>query len=165
MARKLKRSDSRGFTIIEVLIVLAIAALIMLIIFLAVPALNRSSHNTQRKNDAAAVAGSVENFLTDNGGTLPKSTKVSGTSVEVCAQSPCAGNTESATLGYYSPANISLQTNNTLPTADANKMVIVTGYTCNATNTGLGTANNRSAAIIYWTEVATGTPPTQCLEQ
>ena len=46
-----------GFTIIEVLIVLAIAGLIMLIVFLAVPALQRNSRNTQRKNDVANILG------------------------------------------------------------------------------------------------------------
>ncbi|HPW47952.1 MAG TPA: prepilin-type N-terminal cleavage/methylation domain-containing protein, partial [Candidatus Saccharibacteria bacterium] len=36
------KKDQKGFTIIEVLIVLAIAALILLIVFLAVPALQRN---------------------------------------------------------------------------------------------------------------------------
>jgi prepilin-type N-terminal cleavage/methylation domain-containing protein len=35
-----------GFTIIEVMIVLAIAGLILLIVFLAVPALEREARNT-----------------------------------------------------------------------------------------------------------------------
>ena len=39
MLNKLKKSDKDGFTIIEVMIVLAIAGLILLIVFLAVPAL------------------------------------------------------------------------------------------------------------------------------
>jgi prepilin-type N-terminal cleavage/methylation domain-containing protein len=37
-----KQKRQQGFTIIEVLIVLAIAALILLIVFLAVPALQRN---------------------------------------------------------------------------------------------------------------------------
>ncbi|MDQ3065292.1 MAG: prepilin-type N-terminal cleavage/methylation domain-containing protein, partial [bacterium] len=36
------KNNNKGFTIIEVLIVLAIAGLIMLIVFLAVPALQRN---------------------------------------------------------------------------------------------------------------------------
>jgi prepilin-type N-terminal cleavage/methylation domain-containing protein len=71
MFSKLKRSESKGFTIIEVMIVLAIAGLILLIVFLAVPALQRTARNTQRKNDVSAVAAAVANFESNNGGSLP----------------------------------------------------------------------------------------------
>ena len=42
------KKRAEGFTIIEVLIVLAIAGLILLVVFLAVPALQRNARNTQR---------------------------------------------------------------------------------------------------------------------
>ena len=48
MLSKLKKSN-QGFTIIEVMIVLAIAGLILLIVFLAVPALQRNGRNTTKK--------------------------------------------------------------------------------------------------------------------
>jgi prepilin-type N-terminal cleavage/methylation domain-containing protein len=60
-----------GFTVIEMMIVLAVAGVIMLIVFLAVPALQRSARNTERKNDAAAIAGAVATFSNDNNGPLP----------------------------------------------------------------------------------------------
>lgn len=65
-----KLKNQSGFTIIEVLIVLAIAGLIMLIVFLAVPALQRNSRNTQRSNDAARVAGAINECLANNNGDL-----------------------------------------------------------------------------------------------
>ncbi|MEO6761687.1 MAG: prepilin-type N-terminal cleavage/methylation domain-containing protein [Candidatus Saccharimonadales bacterium] len=74
MSRKLKdlkRSVDRGFTIIEVMIVLAIAALIILIVLIAVPALQRSSRNTTIKSDAASVASAISNFETNNNGVMP----------------------------------------------------------------------------------------------
>ncbi len=72
MLSKLKqRKEEKGFTIIEVLIVLAIAGLILLIVFLAVPALQRNARNTSRKNDVARVGGAATEFLSNNGGTLP----------------------------------------------------------------------------------------------
>ena len=43
----------KGFTIIEVVLVLAIAGLIFLMVFLALPALQRSQRDTQRKQDVA----------------------------------------------------------------------------------------------------------------
>ena len=105
-----KRKD--GFTIIEVMIVLAIAGLIMLIVFLAVPALQRTALNTTRKADASAIAAAVANFIDNNGGTLPTgignahadtSTLVIGTTNPSCSLNGTAWtcNTETAKLGYY----------------------------------------------------------------
>ena len=70
MLNKIKK-DNKGFTIIEVLIVLAIAGLILLVVFLAVPALQRSSRNTQLKNGASAVLAGVSEFVSNNDGKLP----------------------------------------------------------------------------------------------
>ncbi len=63
-----KFKDQTGFTIIEVMIVLAIAAVIMLIVFLAVPALQRNSRNTQRADDAARIASAVNQCLANRNG-------------------------------------------------------------------------------------------------
>ena len=65
-----KFKEQTGFTIIEVMIVLAIAAVIMLIVFLAIPALQRNSRNTQRSNDAARIAGAINECLANNNGNL-----------------------------------------------------------------------------------------------
>jgi len=67
----LKIKKQQGFTIIETMIVLAIAGLIMLIVFLAVPALERSARNTQRKNDAGNILTAVNTYVTNNNGLLP----------------------------------------------------------------------------------------------
>ncbi len=68
MLQKLKKQES-GFTIIEVLIVLAIAGLIMLIVFLAVPALQRNSRNRGRENDASLLAAAVNDCVTNKNGS------------------------------------------------------------------------------------------------
>jgi len=65
------KKDNKGFTIIEVLIVLAIAGLIMLVVFLAVPALQRNARNTQRKSDVSSVLGAVGEYVANNTGALP----------------------------------------------------------------------------------------------
>jgi len=65
------KKNRRGFTIIEVLIVLAIAGLIMLIVFLAVPALQRNSRNTQRKNEVASILGAISEYANNRNGVLP----------------------------------------------------------------------------------------------
>src|SRR3990167_9875291 len=75
------RQAGRAFTIIEFMIVLAIAGLILAIIFLAVPALQRNSRNNSRTNDAAHLAGLVNEFASNHAGTLPAT---------VCTATPCA---------------------------------------------------------------------------
>ncbi len=62
---------SSGFTIIEVMIVLVIAAAIILIIFLAVPSLQRNSRNNARKNDATRVLSAAQEWRTLNANALP----------------------------------------------------------------------------------------------
>jgi prepilin-type N-terminal cleavage/methylation domain-containing protein len=66
---KQKRAD--GFTIIEVMIVLAIAGLIMVIVFIAVPQLQRSERNTNRKSVIARIKTEVDNYSSNNAGAIP----------------------------------------------------------------------------------------------
>jgi prepilin-type N-terminal cleavage/methylation domain-containing protein len=61
----------KGFTIIEVVLVLAIAGLIFLMVFIALPALQRSQRDTQRKSDLARLETAVSNYQSNNRGTLP----------------------------------------------------------------------------------------------
>lgn len=70
-SQKTKGESERGFTIIEVMIVLAIAGLILLIVFLAIPALQRNSRNTQRKSAASQILTSISNYVSNNNGTIP----------------------------------------------------------------------------------------------
>ncbi|HSX45158.1 MAG TPA: prepilin-type N-terminal cleavage/methylation domain-containing protein [Candidatus Saccharimonadales bacterium] len=74
------RKRTEGFTIIEVMIVLAIAGLILLIVFLAVPALQRNSRNTALRNAAGNVLAGVNEFIAANNGKLP--TKVGPTAAD-----------------------------------------------------------------------------------
>ena len=61
----------KGFTIIEVVLVLAIAALIFLMVFIALPALQRSQRDNQRRNDLSRVQTAVQNYQTNNRNKLP----------------------------------------------------------------------------------------------
>lgn len=63
--------NKKGFTIIEVVLVLAIAALIFLMVFIALPALQRNQRDTQRKNDGGRVLTAVNNYESNNRGQLP----------------------------------------------------------------------------------------------
>jgi prepilin-type N-terminal cleavage/methylation domain-containing protein len=64
-------NDKKGFTIIEVVLVLAVAALIFLIVFLAVPSLQRSRRDTARKNDLGRLMSQLESYASNNNGDYP----------------------------------------------------------------------------------------------
>lgn len=64
----------KGFTIIEVVLVLAIAGLIFLMVFLALPALQRNQKDTQRKNDLNRAQTALTNYQTNNKNSLPGTT-------------------------------------------------------------------------------------------
>jgi prepilin-type N-terminal cleavage/methylation domain-containing protein len=63
----------KGFTLIEIVLVLAIAGLILLMVFLAVSGAQKSRRDTQRKNDLARVAAQVEDYASNNAGVYPVS--------------------------------------------------------------------------------------------
>ena len=69
------RNNRHGFTIIEVVLVLAIAGLIFLMVFIALPALQRSQRNTRRRSDMARIATATTNYQAANN-RLPFRNKV-----------------------------------------------------------------------------------------
>lgn len=71
MAKNIK--TKQGFTIIEVVLVLAIAGLIFLMVFIAFPALQRSQKDTQRQNDISRLSTQITNFKTNNTNGIPGS--------------------------------------------------------------------------------------------
>jgi prepilin-type N-terminal cleavage/methylation domain-containing protein len=61
------RKRPAGFTIIEVLIVLAIVAFILLLIFYVIPRARRESVNLQRKHAVDLTAASIEEYRSSHG--------------------------------------------------------------------------------------------------
>jgi len=60
-----------GFTLIEIVIVLAIAALIVVIVFAAVAGAQRSRRDTDRKSAANQALASVQQYYSANNNTGP----------------------------------------------------------------------------------------------
>jgi prepilin-type N-terminal cleavage/methylation domain-containing protein len=169
MTTKLRNKQS-GFTIIEVLIVLVIAGLIMLIVFLAVPALQRNSRNTQRKNDVAALIAAVQEYRTNKGSAPASVTDFIGR----------------AKLGFYQASDVALVPSGSNPSANPNdaltvaltlggippnvmaaesRVVIALGGKCNTNGNGVGGANAsaKSVAAVYGLETGSGST-TVCTE-
>jgi prepilin-type N-terminal cleavage/methylation domain-containing protein len=161
------KKSSGGFTIIEVIIVLAIATLIMLIVFLAVPALKRSNRNAARKRDAAYLVSQRVQYNSDNSVAMipasfdcsfPHTTKLFCTYLE-------------DGLAYYQQENITFENSgitapSSVPTVtDPDQMLTDTFYKCNNTGTGAVVAPTpRYTVVLYAVETASGAGQPLCLD-
>lgn len=103
----------KGFTIIEVVLVLAIAGLIFLMVFIALPQLQRSQRDGQRKEDLSRINTQINSYQSNNRGGIPTSNT---------ALTSFAGSYLTPTTEYEDPQSgpytISYQTNvvdSTLP--------------------------------------------------
>jgi len=161
MLSKIKQRKEEGFTIIEVMIVLAIAGLIILVVLLAIPALQRNSRNTTIKNDASAVAGAIQEYLGANNGKLPTGVATVGTdgTVEV------TGSGGKTTGKVKAGTEVSTSTTTIGSTKDdTGKIVVVLQRKCNDAGTDFeSNVNKRSIAILYNVETS-GTPVKNCTD-
>ncbi|HVX23943.1 MAG TPA: type II secretion system protein [Candidatus Saccharimonadales bacterium] len=171
MLNKIKSARSEGFTIIEVMIVLAIAGVILLIVFLAIPAVERNSRNTQRKNDVASLLGAINEYVTNNNGADPLT--CSGTNPVTFGSSPAA--TADAATSYFNKVACSSGAATTTsggvgilnvpvggaaaPSASAAQdyVNIYIGGTCDATTPGkVNAGSSRAVAAQYQIETGVG---------
>ncbi len=73
------RKNRKGFTVIEVVLVLAVAGLIFAMVFIAIPALQVSRRDMDRKTDIEKLISDLKKYQQNNRGALPKSdTTVNG---------------------------------------------------------------------------------------
>jgi prepilin-type N-terminal cleavage/methylation domain-containing protein len=68
-----KIKKEKGFTIIEVVLVLAIAGLIFLMVFIALPSLQKSQRDAQRKSDLSRIQTQITAYANNNRGAVPSS--------------------------------------------------------------------------------------------
>ena len=94
------------------MIVLAIAGLILAIVFIAVPALQRNSRNTGRRADLGNLRAQFETWVSNNGGKLPRVVTPPSTDFTSIVQSTGWGHYNgnaaipgSVTLGRPNPAH------------------------------------------------------------
>ena len=145
-----------GFTIIEVVLVLAIVALILLMIFIALPALQRGQRDTARKNDVGTAASAVNSFVSNNRGSFPGD----------ATSSALTAGSLSGYLGELSSNTTLYTVRNTASTtaAPADGTVMITKATkCNAPNgttsytlTTGSTVTSRQYTVVMKLETANG---------
>lgn len=139
----MKNNINKGFTIVETMIVLAIAGLILLIVLMAVPALQRSSTNTNIKSDASAIAAGISDFETNNGGALPNSFTLSGTDLTITSSSVASVINSTAKIQAGDVIDNTKTPVVTATSLSGTSIYIVTGQTCNEQTDG------RSFAIYF----------------
>jgi type IV pilus assembly protein PilA len=143
MLKNLKKR-TEGFTIIEVLIVLAIAGLIMLIVFLAVPTLQRNSRNTSKRAEVARLGAAANEFVTNNNGKTP-------------VAADAAAIKANANLKDVTTVTVRVRTG--AVAANLSTAVIETGAKCNGTTTA-ATGSSRNMAILFKVEGQSADVPT-----
>lgn len=154
MYQNLKKK-SEGFTIIEVLIVLAIAGLIMLIVFLAIPALQRNSRNNARNSDASRIASAMQECLSNRNnqvsGCRPSSVPGAATAIEGLAGT--RSQLQDSIL-YNTGTDVA----NMSETGSTSQAVVAYGYRCTddggSTSTG---AHDNDYVVKFRLETASGT--------
>jgi|SRR5665213_930371 len=147
----MKIKKEKGFTIIEVMIVLAIAGMIMAIVFFAVPALQRNAHNTQRSSDASHLAGIVQEYASNHQGTLPTTAQL-------------ATYIGSDKFSIMNTAVTVTASGATAVSGTTTNMVVHPGTICDTTTNKPSTtnANTKSFAIDYMIELSGGGSDNAC---
>lgn len=72
MKNLFKKTDQKGFTIIEVMIVLAIGALILVVVLIAIPQLQANQRNSARQNVISRVMTELSSYAGNNNGQYPE---------------------------------------------------------------------------------------------
>ena len=164
----MKKGDSRkktGFTIIEVALVLAIAGLIFLMVFVALPQLQRQQRDSRRRDDILSFLETVKKYQTNNRGALPDGTGNaiaggSGTSSENTWQdfynnylgdSFADPNGTKYTLEVTECDNTRDNDCKDLPVLDSMDYTlhVYIQATCKDSETAMGTSNPRNIAVLY----------------
>ena len=151
------QTKKEGFTIIEVVLVLAIAGLIFLMVFIALPALQRNQRDTARKSDVSTVSSAVSSYTGNNRGDYPTAAQLQDYVTDV------SENTDAAEIDVVSFSD-------TVSVEDGD-VIVVTGARCAATGAanddGIATQNltdgtGRQYATVGYLEAGGGT--SYCLE-
>lgn len=152
--KKQQTTKKSGFTIIEVVLVLAIAALIFLIVFLAVPALQRNQRDTQRRSDMGRMISQLQTYSSNHNGNLPTTANLS-TFVRSYLSSngstfsdPLTGNAYNV-IGNKTPVQIAALTPQS---SEAGNVYYATSADCGNSGQIEGTSNQRTAAVVTYLE-------------
>jgi prepilin-type N-terminal cleavage/methylation domain-containing protein len=161
------KNKQRGFTIIEVALVLAVAALIFLVVFLAVPALQRNQRDDARKRDVSNTVQAVTNAVANTNTALTAGLVYNSDPIKTTTLGQYLDKMSSnvdyvgilakpATLPYDLPAgqktaSITIANSTNITTPGTNAIAVYLESKCEG-NTKLVAASKRSAARVIQVE-------------
>ena len=145
-------NKKNGFTIIEVSLVLAIAGLILLLVFIALPGLQRSQRDSRRKDDIMKLADNIKKYQSNNNrGSLP----LNASELYENVVKPFIGDDFMDPDGekyLYTDGECSstVATGNKCAEAvDRPTIVYTTGTSCGDNHEAIKVANKRKATLLY----------------
>lgn len=144
MRNLLKRQNEKGFTLIEIVIVLAIAGLIFVIIFIAIGSAQRSRRDQQRRDTVGQYFAAIDQYASNNNGGIP-TTNAFLTTYSSSLKDPDTGN---APL-WNTATNTATSTSGIV--AGNGQICALSGGNPTGDKTTTG-ATNRNYAAIYWSE-------------
>lgn len=151
----------QGFTVIEVMIVLAIGGFILLMMFAIIPTITRNSRNSQRRQDVSLLVQAVTKFALNNSGGFPQTADTT----DLIAN---------AKLSYYDAANVKIQAVDpanaaTLPApnpvVDVETVAVYNYQKCDDANPGksIGTAAGYADVVaLFAVETGGGGVKSEC---
>ena len=146
-----KVNKQHGFTIIEVALVLAIAGLIFLVVFLALPALQNSQKDMARRQDVGRVVSALQAYKADNNGDLTSLASFNGTLYYAMFSKYFGKLSQADRVRVWISANSNAPNWLKDPNNGGNNSVgVILGYTCaNLGVSGAGTDSTSDAAVWY----------------
>jgi prepilin-type N-terminal cleavage/methylation domain-containing protein len=156
------QTKQNGFTIIEVVLVLAIAALIFLMVFIALPALQRNQRDAARTTMSSKVAAAITSYQSNKRGVQPPSgvalngyiDGVAATTNDKFDDGTAAAVTDSLIDSRNYVVRVSTLPTGTPPAggyvgeADTNGIQVYTGAKCNGAGDAAVSGSKRSAAVL-----------------
>lgn len=165
--KDLIKKTNRGFTIIEIMIVLAIAGLIMVIVFIAVPQLQRNQRDNARQSIANRVKAELETYAGNNQGLYPFNTAACGVSDtgkicdfvsryisnKVVNKDPSTGNDvmQGSSDNTGKPMAMGAAATTAIAAINQGQFYIVYGAKCSGENviaSGLASVSSRTYAVV-----------------
>ncbi len=149
----------KGFTIIEVVLVLAIAALIFLMVFIALPALQRNTRDQARKESVGKVASAITTYQSNKRGSQPTEGSQLAGYVDGGNATGAVADTGPENITFTGTEADTLVDNNYVVTVNAfgktstgvahtNIIQVFTGAKCNASADGAVRGSTRNAAVL-----------------
>ena len=145
----INKLNQKGFTLVELVIVLAIAALILAGVLLAVGGAQRSQRDTARKAIAGRMATALENYAYNNSGGYPAVNTALSVNYTNGINDPDSGAAPAPSTVAASAAT------------STSGVKYTTGAICSGGAATTSGANAKNYAITYWSESAGAS---QCID-